>query len=56
MSKTFGSEISNFLLEIGVLIAVGMNFGLYGISWRLPLSLLSWVDVGYLLVQLTAAR
>jgi hypothetical protein len=36
----------------GIVLAIGMNFGLYGISLKLLWSLLSWTDVGYLIVKL----
>jgi hypothetical protein len=37
------------------MIALGMNFGLYGMSWRFLWSFLLWLYVGYLLVHLTPA-
>ncbi|HIF0302637.1 TPA: hypothetical protein ACXYLJ_002943 [Legionella pneumophila] len=56
MKKELSKGFFNPLTEIGFMIALGTNFGLYGISWRLLWSFLSWLDVGYLLVQLTAVR
>lgn len=56
MKKELSNGVFNCLAEVGIMIAGGMNFGLYGMSWRLLWSFLSWLDVGYLLVHLTSTR
>jgi hypothetical protein len=44
------SIIGDQFYSVGSLLSLGMNFKLYGFSFKLLFFFLSWLDVGYLIV------
>ncbi|KTD01087.1 hypothetical protein Lgor_2572 [Fluoribacter gormanii] len=45
------NSVSAAIYYNGSLLSLGMNYKLYGFSFKLIFSVLSWINVGYLIVN-----